>query len=71
MQAIRVLLLLSPTLLLFIQFIIVSNANFWDGLHETIGDRKNDQETGKAAPYDATDGYGVDIVRTRMSIVFI
>lgn len=46
--------------LLLIQLASVSNANIWDGFHETQDDQQNDQEKKK---YDAKDGYGVDIVR--------
>ena len=48
-----------PTTLLLIGLTSVSKATFWDGILSN-GDQQNDQERIK---YDASDGYGVDIVR--------
>ena len=38
----------------------MSNANFWDGFHET---KQSDQALTNFVSNNGTDGYGVDIVR--------
>ena len=57
MQPKRVWMLLT---ILFIQLSVVSNANFWDGFHET---KQSDQALTNFVSNNGTDGYGVDIVR--------